>query len=365
MVLHGPGRSFVLGAETTRQVHYLQEEIRGYASVGDLWSPGYFRVDLHKDEEIAMVVSTESWEVINALRPSEALLCERTRRGRLIMKTRKHIVDSTAGELTLAADQFLITPAGRIEDATRAHATGEEIRTVIAGYHWFTDWGRDTMISLEGLTLATDRYDEAGFILRTFAHYIRDGLIPNLFPEGKTQGLYHTADATLWYFHAIDRYIEATGDQGNAPGSHPEADRHHRAPSEGHAIRHRRRPDRRPAAPGARRVSAHLDGREGWRLGCHSAPGQGSGDQRALVQRAAAASGLDSRRTGRAGSTSSGGASRARRAARSMRVFGTKSMATSTTSLMANRATTRLAGQIRCSPCRSNTPYWTASAGSP
>ncbi len=62
------------------------------------------------------------------------------------------------------------------------------MRTVIAGYHWFTDWGRDTMISLEGLTLTTGRHVEAGYILRTFAHYIRDGLIPNLFPEGRDRG---------------------------------------------------------------------------------------------------------------------------------------------------------------------------------
>ncbi|HWP42756.1 MAG TPA: amylo-alpha-1,6-glucosidase, partial [Blastocatellia bacterium] len=83
----------------------------------------------------------------------------------------------------------------------------------IAGYHWFTDWGRDTMISLEGLTLATGRHAEAGYILRTFSHYVRDGLIPNLFPEGEREGLYHTADATLWFFHALDRYLEATGDR--------------------------------------------------------------------------------------------------------------------------------------------------------
>ena len=88
----------------------------------------------------------------------------------------------------LAADQFLITPAGRVEDAARAHAAGEEVRTVIAGYHWFTDWGRDTMISLEGLTLTTGRTAEAGYILRTFAHYVRDGLIPNMFPEGQNAG---------------------------------------------------------------------------------------------------------------------------------------------------------------------------------
>ena len=96
--------------------------------------------------------------------------------------------DGTAAELVLAADQFIITPAGRLEDAARAHAAGDEVRTVIAGYHWFTDWGRDTMISLEGLTLATGRHVEAGYILRTFAHYVRDGLIPNMFPDGQNRG---------------------------------------------------------------------------------------------------------------------------------------------------------------------------------
>ena len=122
----------------------------------------------------------------------------------------------SAAELVLAADQFIITPAGRAEEAARARAAGEEVRTVIAGYHWFTDWGRDTMISLEGLTLTTGRYREAGYILRTFAHYVRDGLIPNMFPDGASEGLYHTADATLWFFHAVERYVDVTGDAETA-----------------------------------------------------------------------------------------------------------------------------------------------------
>jgi predicted glycogen debranching enzyme len=113
----------------------------------------------------------------------------------------------------LAADQFVVTPIGRVEDAARARAAGDEVRSVVAGYHWFTDWGRDTMISLEGLTLTTGRHLEAGYILRTFVRYVRDGLIPNLFPEGDSEGLYHTADATLWFFHAVDRYVEQTGDR--------------------------------------------------------------------------------------------------------------------------------------------------------
>src|SRR4029079_10280356 len=120
--------------------------------------------------------------------------------------------DAFGRELVLAADQFIIKPAGRAEEAARARASGDEVRTVIAGYHWFTDWGRDTMISLEGLTLCTHRVREAGYILRTFAHYVRDGLIPNMFPDGQREGLYHTADASLWFFHAVERYTIATGD---------------------------------------------------------------------------------------------------------------------------------------------------------
>jgi predicted glycogen debranching enzyme len=68
------------------------------------------------------------------------------------------------------------------------------------------------MISLEGLTLSTGRPQEAAWILRTFHHYVHQGLIPNFFPEGREEGLYHTADATLWFFHAIDRYLRASGD---------------------------------------------------------------------------------------------------------------------------------------------------------
>jgi predicted glycogen debranching enzyme len=135
------------------------------------------------------------------------------RRRRLLARSAGAGDDDVAGELVLAADQFLITPAGRLRDRVRAQAVGDEVRTVIAGYHWFTDWGRDTMISLEGLTLTTGRHHEAGYILRTFAHYVRDGLIPNMFPEGEKEGLYHTADATLWFFHALARYLDASDDR--------------------------------------------------------------------------------------------------------------------------------------------------------
>ncbi len=84
---------------------------------------------------------------------------------------------------------------------------------IIAGYHWFTDWGRDTMISLEGLTLTTGRSLEAGYILRTFAYYIRDGLDSEHVPGCRQRREIHTADATLWFFHALDRYLDITHDR--------------------------------------------------------------------------------------------------------------------------------------------------------
>jgi predicted glycogen debranching enzyme len=209
--LHGERAALTLDEVGTAHVPYAMEKLRGYDSVGSLWSPGYFRVDLHPDRSVTLIASTESWESIEALTPEHAAEAEIDRRRHLL-----HIAgppaDHLACELVFAADQFVIAPAARVEEAARARAAGEHVRTVIAGYHWFTDWGRDTMISLEGLTLSTGRFDEAGYILRTFGHYVRDGLIPNMFPDGAREGLYHTADATLWFFHAVDRYVRVTED---------------------------------------------------------------------------------------------------------------------------------------------------------
>jgi predicted glycogen debranching enzyme len=159
------------------------------------------------------MASTEPWETIAAINPDDAVLREHDRRTRLVAAAQPAARSGPAAELVLAADQFLVRPSSRADDEARARASGGEARTVIAGYHWFTDWGRDTMISLEGLTLLTGRHAEARDIIRTFAYHVRDGLIPNMFPEGEREGLYHTADATLWFFHAIDRYARHTGDR--------------------------------------------------------------------------------------------------------------------------------------------------------
>jgi predicted glycogen debranching enzyme len=213
MKLWADGSTFTLKGKRIDNILYPVEESRGYQARGDLWSPGYFTFPLCAGERATLVASTESFETMNVLEPAQALAAEQGRRRRLLARAMPEARNLMSEELTIAADQFIITPAGRTQETARAHAYGDEVRTVIAGYHWFTDWGRDTMISLEGLTLVTGRDVEAGYILRTFAHYVRDGLIPNMFPEGEREGLYHTADASLWFFHAVHRYLEATDDQ--------------------------------------------------------------------------------------------------------------------------------------------------------
>ena len=213
MRMTGAPSQFTFDRKETTSIPYSTERNRGYAWEGSMWSPGYFRADLEAGELVTLVASTEKWETVRALTPEAAMQAEFDRRRLLLAAAHPAAREGFAAEMVLAADQFLITPVGRVEDAARAKAAGDEIRSVIAGYHWFTDWGRDTMISLEGLTLATGRRNEAGWILRTFSHYMRDGLIPNMFPEGEKEGLYHTADATLWFFHAIQRYLQVTEDR--------------------------------------------------------------------------------------------------------------------------------------------------------
>ncbi len=204
------GATFTADGGSRRECFFELEAHRGYDSHGWVWSPGYFAGEVIEDRPLTFVAATEPWHTVLALTPDDALTFEGERRRRLVGMAAAPAQTGFGAELVLAADAFVITPVGRIADIARARAEGDEVGTVIAGYHWFTDWGRDTMISLEGLTLSTGRALEARWILRTFAHYVRDGLIPNMFPEGRSQGLYHTADATLWFFHALHRYVEHT-----------------------------------------------------------------------------------------------------------------------------------------------------------
>jgi predicted glycogen debranching enzyme len=208
-----PGNGvFVADALVSEDVSYRIDRDRGSEHLQDLFSPGYFTVHLSAGQSVALVASVEPWTMLD-FGCEDILLAEQRRLEKLTSLAPALQADDLGRQLQLAADQFIVEPGARLEERALAQAAGDHARTIIAGYHWFGDWGRDTMISLEGLTLCTGRPQETRAILRTFARYIQDGLLPNLFPEGSRQALYHTADATLWYFHALDRYLSATGDR--------------------------------------------------------------------------------------------------------------------------------------------------------
>lgn len=191
---------------------YRIERDRGDPEFESAFSPGYLLAAIRPDQPVVFIASTHQWERLD-FDATAVFDAERHRLDGLLTLAPAVQNDPVAEQLAMAADQFIVLPGSRLEESVLAQASGGELRSVYAGYHWFGDWGRDTMISLEGLTLATGRYREAGAILSTFSHYVKDGLLPNLFPEGERQALYHTVDATLWYFHAISRYVDTTADR--------------------------------------------------------------------------------------------------------------------------------------------------------
>ncbi|HAQ56592.1 MAG TPA: glycogen debranching protein [Acholeplasmatales bacterium] len=123
------------------------------------------------------------------------------------------MTDDFAARLVRAGDLFI----------AYRRSTGR--KTVLAGLPWFADWGRDTMIAFEGLTLTTKRYPDAKDILASFAQYERNGLIPNMFPDAGQEPYYNTADASLWYVHAVMRYLEYTGDEPFVRSLYPTLER--------------------------------------------------------------------------------------------------------------------------------------------
>lgn len=191
--------------------HHREEGVRGLDTRSDLFAPGVFSVTLRPGEEVCLILTAEPDDP----EPSAgSLATERDRQRELLADAGALEAVPAIQQLILAADQFVVD----------RYEGGEAIgKSVIAGYHWFNDWGRDTMISLPGLTLATGRAADAAAILQTFARYIADGLLPNNFPDssGAVPG-YNTADATLWYVIAVRACYRVTGDDPWLDGLLPE-----------------------------------------------------------------------------------------------------------------------------------------------
>ena len=176
------------------------EEYRGFSDVAeDHLYPGTFEITLQPGESATIIASAEGAPNLDG---AAALAARQAYEAGLWSQATAND-NPVWRQLVLAADQFIVR---------RAAPDDADGRSVIAGYPWFSDWGRDTMIALPGLTLTTGRAADAAKILRTFAHFVDQGMLPNRFPDAGEEPEYNTVDATLWYFEAVRAYVAVTGD---------------------------------------------------------------------------------------------------------------------------------------------------------
>lgn len=176
---------------------YRNEAERGLNPIDCHFIPGIFSYDMkpYGVYDVTFTVTIEDGAQLDAI---SIIRSERCRKQKLLAIAGHS--EPMLKELVLAADQFIV----------QRQSTGT--KTIIAGYPWFTDWGRDTMIAFTGTTLATGRFEDAKEILMTFITYMKQGLIPNMFPDEGSEPIYNTADATLWFFYAVYKYLEYTKD---------------------------------------------------------------------------------------------------------------------------------------------------------
>ena len=188
---------FQLAPEWYWAFKHRLESYRGLDDIEDLLAAGRFTATLRPGQTLTLICSTEPVEPHDGI---TALKQEQQRQAGLLKQLPADQPDWIQ-QLSLAADQFIVQ---------RRAESGEAGQTVIAGYPWFSDWGRDTMIALPGLTLATGRPEVAATILRTFACYVSQGMLPNRFPDAGETPEYNTVDATLWYFQAVYQHWRYT-----------------------------------------------------------------------------------------------------------------------------------------------------------
>jgi predicted glycogen debranching enzyme len=179
-------------------MYYPVEAERGLHAVEDHYIPGYFEVELKPGENRTISVIAAAGRQISDF-DAEGLINSEEKRIQKIMDD-SGFKDSFALQLVRASDDFIV------------YRKSTDAKTIIAGYPWFTDWGRDTMIALPGITLVTGRFEDARQILYTYSKYIKNGLVPNIFPDSGEKPYYNSVDAPLWYFEAVNKYIEYTGD---------------------------------------------------------------------------------------------------------------------------------------------------------
>ena len=193
--LLAPGAGWEAAPDWYYNFQYPREEERGLDHSEDLFTPGCLRLRLVPGATVGVLATTEP----PAGRDPLALLAGEIGRRQQVEVRASWAADPVLGSLARAAHSFLVR-------------RGDGLHTLVAGYHWFTDWGRDTMIALPGLCLVTGRFAEARGIFAAFAAHVSEGMIPNRFPDAGAIPEYHSVDATLWFFVALYKYLQYTQD---------------------------------------------------------------------------------------------------------------------------------------------------------
>ena len=206
------------------RVEHRRDAERGLSDHEDVYQPGMFDIALTPGIRTTLVISSETKlpEGLGDVQHEEVVMqatLRHQRRIRQLLSTANNFIDDlqqhdpVRARLVVAADQFIVARPDYAHLASKQPLKlTPDRKTIIAGYPLFTDWGRDSMIALPGLLLCTGRYSEARGLLKAFVSFAHNGLIPNRFPDNGEAPEYNTADATLWLFHALDRYLATTGD---------------------------------------------------------------------------------------------------------------------------------------------------------
>ena len=208
---------FKEGINLVNRLYYRDEAMRGETNLDDCFQPGYFELQIpsqtEKEFAVTAAISASSQEAKTSLDSigntidaiKQTLQKEIGRKEDLLADFYRLHPDVHMNDwlnwILLAADSFIVKNSA-------------ERKVVIAGYHWFESWGRDTFISLPGLTLVTGRFSIAKDILQNFIQFCQAGLIPNLVGDRSGVPLYNTVDGTLWYIYAVLQYLKYTGDFG-------------------------------------------------------------------------------------------------------------------------------------------------------
>ena len=181
------------------EMYFSQDERDGRVAYGNAFSICTFKKQNLSKNDTYVILSTKCYAGYDAKALYEQLERQNSKRREQLLK-QAHMSSELGQQLVLSADAYVV----------RRESTGG--KSIIAGYPFFEDWGRDTMISLAGATMVTGRFEECKSILRTFAKYVKNGLLPNLFPEGGENPMYNSADAPLLFVNAVYEYMEYSRD---------------------------------------------------------------------------------------------------------------------------------------------------------